>query len=41
MRILNHIQNKVTNLTKKQLKLRYHAINSYGYERTMLLGINR
>ncbi len=41
MKIINHIQQKVANFAKKQIKLKYHTINTYGNEKAILTGSKR
>ena len=41
MKVINHIQQKVVSFTKKQIKLKYHPINTYGYEKAILTGLKR
>ena len=41
MKAINRIQKRVANFAKRQIKLKYHTINTYGYERAILTGIKR
>ena len=41
MKVINHIQRKVASFTKRRIKLKYHAINTYSYEKAMLTAIKR
>jgi len=39
MRPINHIQQRVTNFVLKEIKLKYHAINTDNYKKGMFIEI--
>ena len=39
MKRFDHIHQRVSNFAKKQIKLKYHTINTYNYEEALLTGI--
>ena len=38
MKRFDHIHQRVTNFAKKQIKLKYHTINTFYYEQALLNG---
>jgi len=41
MKVINHIQQRVASFAKRQIKLKYHTINTYGYDKAILTGSKR
>jgi len=39
MKPINHIQQSVSSFILKQIKLKYHTVNTYNYEKAMLAEI--